>query len=172
MGKIGRNQPCPCGSGKKYKHCCLALEQRGQSVTPMEQMKISLQGEIKKIQEAAAGKLKIMRELGVFVFFSDEQGDAWVLEVTDSDAVQVASGGKPIEIDLEENPETIEINWTHTYALRDKRLFLTDYANKQEAELATAPTQQINAAIKRIYKRYTPELLNQVHLDTEHSSGT
>ncbi|HOM80737.1 MAG TPA: SEC-C metal-binding domain-containing protein [Armatimonadota bacterium] len=22
-GKIGRNDPCPCGSGKKYKHCCL-----------------------------------------------------------------------------------------------------------------------------------------------------
>jgi len=21
--KIGRNYPCPCGSGKKYKHCCL-----------------------------------------------------------------------------------------------------------------------------------------------------
>lgn len=20
--KIGRNAPCPCGSGKKYKHCC------------------------------------------------------------------------------------------------------------------------------------------------------
>jgi uncharacterized protein len=20
---IGRNQPCPCGSGRKYKHCCL-----------------------------------------------------------------------------------------------------------------------------------------------------
>ena len=23
MAKIGRNQPCPCGSGKKYKKCCL-----------------------------------------------------------------------------------------------------------------------------------------------------
>ena len=23
--KIGRNEPCPCGSGKKYKHCCGAL---------------------------------------------------------------------------------------------------------------------------------------------------
>ena len=24
MGKkIGRNDPCPCGSGKKYKKCCL-----------------------------------------------------------------------------------------------------------------------------------------------------
>ncbi len=23
MGKIGRNDTCPCGSGKKYKKCCL-----------------------------------------------------------------------------------------------------------------------------------------------------
>lgn len=22
--KIGRNEPCPCGSGRKYKHCCAA----------------------------------------------------------------------------------------------------------------------------------------------------
>src|SRR5260370_26399909 len=22
MGKIGRNDPCPCGSGLKHKHCC------------------------------------------------------------------------------------------------------------------------------------------------------
>jgi uncharacterized protein YecA (UPF0149 family) len=21
--KIGRNKPCPCGSGRKYKKCCL-----------------------------------------------------------------------------------------------------------------------------------------------------
>jgi hypothetical protein len=21
--KVGRNEPCPCGSGKKYKHCCM-----------------------------------------------------------------------------------------------------------------------------------------------------
>lgn len=25
--KIGRNDPCPCGSGKKYKHCCMRAEQ-------------------------------------------------------------------------------------------------------------------------------------------------
>jgi len=23
MARIGRNQPCPCGSGRKYKRCCL-----------------------------------------------------------------------------------------------------------------------------------------------------
>ena len=26
MSKIGRNAPCPCGSGKKYKKCCLNKE--------------------------------------------------------------------------------------------------------------------------------------------------
>ncbi len=25
-GKVGRNQSCPCGSGKKYKHCCGHLD--------------------------------------------------------------------------------------------------------------------------------------------------
>lgn len=25
--KIGRNDPCPCGSGKKYKHCCMKKDQ-------------------------------------------------------------------------------------------------------------------------------------------------
>ncbi|MFQ5770864.1 MAG: SEC-C metal-binding domain-containing protein, partial [bacterium] len=24
--KIGRNNPCPCGSGKKYKKCCLKTQ--------------------------------------------------------------------------------------------------------------------------------------------------
>ena len=26
MLKIGRNAPCPCGSGKKYKKCCLSRQ--------------------------------------------------------------------------------------------------------------------------------------------------
>jgi len=26
MSKISRNSPCPCGSGKKYKKCCLSLD--------------------------------------------------------------------------------------------------------------------------------------------------
>lgn len=25
--KVGRNDPCPCGSGKKYKACCIHLEE-------------------------------------------------------------------------------------------------------------------------------------------------
>ena len=29
MPKIGRNDPCPCGSGKKYKRCCMDRDRRG-----------------------------------------------------------------------------------------------------------------------------------------------
>src|SRR3989339_546005 len=28
--KIGRNDPCPCGSGKKYKKCCLLKDEEKQ----------------------------------------------------------------------------------------------------------------------------------------------
>ena len=27
MAKIGRNDPCPCNSGKKYKKCCMASDE-------------------------------------------------------------------------------------------------------------------------------------------------
>ena len=29
--RVGRNDPCPCGSGKKYKNCCLQKEQQRKS---------------------------------------------------------------------------------------------------------------------------------------------
>src|SRR5215813_8538724 len=31
MAKIGRNDPCPCGSGKKYKHCHLPIEEAAEA---------------------------------------------------------------------------------------------------------------------------------------------
>ena len=30
--KVGRNDPCPCGSGKKYKRCCGSSDSRGETV--------------------------------------------------------------------------------------------------------------------------------------------
>lgn len=38
MGKIGRNDPCPCGSGKKYKKCCLPLERKIGSMLNVEDL--------------------------------------------------------------------------------------------------------------------------------------
>jgi tetratricopeptide (TPR) repeat protein len=38
MAKVGRNAPCPCGSGKKYKKCCL-LRQDGKMQTDVQPMR-------------------------------------------------------------------------------------------------------------------------------------
>ena len=38
MAKVGRNAPCPCGSGKKYKKCCL-LRQDGNTQTDVKPMR-------------------------------------------------------------------------------------------------------------------------------------
>ena len=32
--KIGRNDPCPCGSGKKYKKCCMDKDQAAERARP------------------------------------------------------------------------------------------------------------------------------------------
>jgi hypothetical protein len=33
--KVGRNEPCPCGSGRKYKKCCLGLAPRAAPASAM-----------------------------------------------------------------------------------------------------------------------------------------
>jgi len=34
---VGRNAPCPCGSGKKYKHCCLSKHEAAEQAKDMTQ---------------------------------------------------------------------------------------------------------------------------------------
>src|SRR5215212_4313191 len=54
MPKIGRNDPCPCGSGKKYKQCHLPLEEAAQA----EQLRLrrAVDTLLPKIAEAAQAR--------------------------------------------------------------------------------------------------------------------
>lgn len=165
MTKTGRNEPCPCGSGIKYKRCCLNRKQDDvEAVSPVQQLKISLMAEIEKITKAAHRNEEIVRELGVFIFCTTSDGDAWLLEITESDAVHLVDAGKPLDIPVDENPETIEIHWSHTFAIRDRKFYLTSYADKAETCPGNMPTKRIHAAIRRIRKKYSAEQLNQVHI--------
>lgn len=42
--KVGRNAQCPCGSGKKYKKCCLNIGNTTQSFTPKNKSYFRLKG--------------------------------------------------------------------------------------------------------------------------------
>ena len=37
LPEIGRNEPCPCGSGRKFKHCCAPMQNH---VPPLERMSL------------------------------------------------------------------------------------------------------------------------------------
>jgi len=122
---------------------------------------------IEKVQAQAAEKKATFHELGVFLFFSDHEGDAWLLEITESDAVQIARGGERLDVPIDENPETIAINFSHTFALRERQFFLTAYADQAETLLDRAPAQQIHAAIRRLHKRYPKEMLERMHVESD-----
>lgn len=165
MAKIGRNEKCPCQSGKKYKHCCDRLQKSGQSQSsPEAAMKLTLMSGVKEIQADAVNKKEVCRELGVFFFYSTVGGDAWLMEMTDCDCVQVARDGEILEPPIEENSETIEIKYSHTYAIRNKEVELTAYDDKSVSLLKGAPSKQLSAAMRRIRKKFTKEQLKRVHL--------
>src|SRR6266704_852102 len=56
----GRNDPCPCGSGKKYKKCCLgkdreALESQARAVTEAQSSSDASRSLSSLLQAGAAG---------------------------------------------------------------------------------------------------------------------
>jgi hypothetical protein len=79
--------------------------------------------------------------------------------------VQLATGGESLEIPIDENPETIEINWSHTFDLSNKEFELMAYSDQSKRVMADYPTKEISASIKRIKKRFSSDVLNRVHVD-------
>lgn len=172
MAKIGRNEKCPCQSGKKYKHCCAlkVSRVRPQQMTPEQAAKITLMGGVEEIQMRAEKREIASKEIGVFFFYSTAAGDAWLLEMTDCDCVQVAKGGERLEAPIDENPETIEVNWSHQFKIVNKQLELTAYADRSVMVMEDAPAQAINAMLRRIRKKFSPEQLRKVHVESSEVS--
>lgn len=167
MAKIGRNEKCPCRSGKKYKHCCAnkAAAARPKPMTPEQVAQVTLMGGVEAIQALAEQREKASREIGVFFFYSTSAGDAWLLEMTDCDCIQVAKGGERLDAEINETPETIEVNWSHTFEIKNKQLELTAYADRAVTVLEDAPAHEVNAMLRRIRKKFSHEQLRQVHVE-------
>ncbi len=165
MAKIGRNDPCPCGSGIKYKKCCIGEFDKVAQTAAQQNIRISLNMEVEKLQEKAAKKEKFVHALGVFILFSTESGDGWLLEITDMDAIQVATNGKKIEFEIDEHPDTIEINWPYQFTIKNKKFVTTAYADNETRVWDDYPSHRIVSAVKKIRKKFPPELLKSIHLD-------
>lgn len=174
MAKIGRNEKCPCQSGKKYKHCCARkiAAARPKQLTPEQAARVTLMSGVEAIQERAEKRENVSREIGVFFFYSTAAGDAWLLEMTDCDCVQLAKGGERLDPPIDENPETIEVNWSHQFKIVNRQLELTAYLDKSVTVLQDAPAQAINAMLRRIRKKFSPEQLRQVHVESSETTAS
>ncbi len=171
MAKIGRNEQCPCGSGRKYKHCCAGNPLAGKRpATPEEQMKISLMSAVESISQAAAEGKPMLKELGVFVLLATAAGNSWLFEVTQSDCVQLVRDREILSVPIDENSQTIEIEWSHTFEIVKKEVLLTGYRDRRTEPLADCPVKELSASIRRIKKKIPPELLKEIHLDPADNS--
>lgn len=173
MTKIGRNDPCPCGSGLKYKKCCIskATPTPAGQVNEAGQLSLSLRAEVDKIQQAAAEKKNTLHTLGVFIFFTTDEGDGWLLEISEMDALQVAKAGEPITVEIDESEETIEINWSHKFAIRNKKFQTTDYKTKEVATHEDYPAARVSKAIRKAIQRFPKEMLEKVHITDDDNIG-
>lgn len=68
----GRNAPCPCGSGRKYKKCCLLKEQAADELTPRAIIRCD--------EEATNALLAFARCTHGEDWFSDVMSDFWITD--------------------------------------------------------------------------------------------
>lgn len=163
MAKLGRNEPCPCGSGKKYKKCCLGIN--AAISTPPAQ--ISVSKEVEKLQELAVAMQETIKSVGVFVFLSTADGDAWLLELSEMDALLVAKGGEKIDVEISENQETIEVNWSHRFEIKEKKFTTTAYSDNAVEVHQKFPHFAVSSAIQKINKTFSNQLLDSIHVDNK-----
>ncbi len=66
VSKTNRNDPCPCGSGKKYKKCCLPGHEEARKLIPKEELQLR--------EERARAREKLEKEVrkGFDLLFSQE----------------------------------------------------------------------------------------------------
>lgn len=79
MKKVGRNEKCICGSGKKYKKCCMRNDMK--SLQPKnEGLNLLLNREPRKIQKNTTNELDPI-EISGFDFFFSEKPSSIIIDV-------------------------------------------------------------------------------------------
>ncbi len=116
---IGRNDPCPCGSGKKYKKCCMdkATESETSRTEDMERTENFLRKELQEF---------MMREE-----FRDDISNAWMLFWNEDDISSIE--------DTDAYRYTMFAEWfIHDYKLREHNIPIVElFSRRKEKKLSS-----------------------------------
>jgi len=151
--KIPRNAPCPCGSGRKYKHCCLGKES---ALLPgakarrlrVQILKLNIPGEIDYIiGRAQNGEARIVT-IGPLVLFSTETGDAWMLDPEDRLALCLARGGERESFTVTETPKGYAVAWQASYRIDGEKFVVLEQSGRIRT-IFGYPTKKILRALSK-----------------------
>ena len=156
--KVSRNAPCPCGSGRKYKHCCIRKDaeklasvraERPQSqLQVLNQEQVSITGEADYIVNQAQNYDARLVTLGPLIFFSTETGDAWMLDSEDGLALCLARGGDRESFTITETPTNFVIDWNGSFHINRDAFIVIERSGRMRT-IFGYPTREILQAMCR-----------------------
>lgn len=157
MGAIGRNDPCPCGSGRKYKKCCLEKDEAEAATDRAEAAAAEKreQERVERFQEVVVeGPLdEALAEARAMLEWSDLDGE-WAFEIVEELGDRLVAAGRREELDAliaeieRRHPEAFaeEAGW-----LLRRRVALAIEKGEDPSELlatlAEAPIDDISGAV-------------------------
>lgn len=169
--KIGRNDPCPCGSGKKYKHCCLGSKVATINRTTSKSEKPGVsQLAIMKFQQKLLDKPeeleKIGKQIGKYsgdqdISFKDFILGSWTLKkVSKMSTLEIIEKLESMNIDFEtERFKKQAQNYISAIQLAEDHYYTQNFQ---------APGQDedfIWLAIIELWNRIIPEKCNMEMID-------
>lgn len=109
MTKIRRNDPCSCGSGKKYKRCCLPLLEANRGQNP-QQVRQQAQANIPKTKDILRRLQQNQQEL---IELTD-RSNAVIDLIHDNKLAQAETDAKKLLEDFPDDHDALELlAWVH-----------------------------------------------------------
>ncbi len=169
--KIGRNEPCPCGSGKKYKHCCLgkkvATTDRSTSKPENQDInRLSIMRFQQKLQDKPEELEKMGQQIGKFstdkdICFKDFILGGWTLnKVRKMSTSEIIEKLESMHIDFEiERFKKQAQNYISAIQLAEDHYYTQNFQAKGQDE------DFIWLAIIELWNRMIPEKWNMEMID-------
>jgi tetratricopeptide (TPR) repeat protein len=157
MTKTGRNDPCPCGSGKKYKQCCLKKDEAAEH-------------EALPAAAAARPPRPIVPKAMVYPDFDDEEDD---LASASNAVVDLVNAGKLDEAEQGARDLLVRFPDVHdgydrlgmVYEARGDNKQAADYYRKAIAFIREHPDQYDDPGLEAVFHRLVAKLDPPAPLD-------
>ncbi|MDH4138078.1 MAG: SEC-C domain-containing protein, partial [Anaerolineae bacterium] len=145
--KPGRNDPCPCGSGKKYKHCCMRKDRQRPRMRAFAPTAHLSESQTNPIQE----QLDQIRTMGQAVMDHVPSDQAQELQQLLERAEELAAY-EALHDEIEAATQALEAHRAEFEALMKDGIAAVDHAQRLFSEEPFAPMRYTAADVYRAFE--------------------